>query len=870
MPLSQEPVTGPAGAFATPPDPAPAGSPGELVERLRRLKVWAGDPSYETIKDRVNAAWTAAGRPAGELARRSTVANCFQPGRRRFNTDLVVAVVHALHPDVGYVSQWRQALRVVGGEIEAVSRVRVQDTLPHDLPGFAGRSDELDRLRQAARTGDTVVLSAIEGMAGVGKTQLAVHAGHLLMRAKAFERVLFVNLRGFHPDPAQPPADPAAVLDGFLRLLGVPGNRIPHDLAALAAAYRDRLATIATLVILDNAATAEQVRPLLPAVPGCLTLVTSRHGLAELRPAVRLVVDVFARDEAVAFLHRAAPGATVGTDPQAAERIARRCGYLPLALSLVAGHIRNKPGWTLTDHADRLDERHRQQRLDTEVELALDLSYQRLSGAQRRLLRLAALHPGQDLDPYAAAALTGAGPDTARAWLDDLRADHLLQQTATGRYVFHDLVRAYAVSRAHDEDRPPERRAALTRLFDYYLATCAAAMDSLHPAEAARRPQVPPAGTPGPDLTDPDRALAWLEHERPTLVAVAAHTATHGWPGHTTRLAFTLIRYFSSGYHADTLTVYGHAHHAARLNDDPNAEAEALRSLGVAHLSLGRLSAAADHLERALAIFRRTGDPVGQGQSLKNLSTVAKQSGRYPAAIDHLGEALSIHLRAGDRIGEASTLNSLGVAMEQSGRYPEAIDYNQRALALAREMGNRTVVAYALNGLGETEVRSGRYEPARDHLDEALSLYRQLGNRSGQANVLDALGTLHVRLGRFDEATGYYQQALTMLRELGDRHVESWVLNGLGEAALAAGRAADALAHHTAAGAIAADIGIRSQQAGAHAGLGHAHLALGEVTRAREHLRKALTGYAELGLPEADRVRARLVELDATGVPSDA
>ncbi|MEU4422142.1 NB-ARC domain-containing protein [Actinoplanes sp. NPDC024001] len=511
------------GWFATPPDPARAGNLADVVERLRRLKVWAGSPSYETIKDRVNTAWAAAGRPADELVCKSTVAYCFRPGRQRLDTDLVVAVVEALHPDTGYVSQWRQVLRVIGGEIEAVSQVRVQGDLPQDPPAFAGRDRELDRIRDAARTGGTVV---IEGMAGVGKTQLAVHAGHVLHQRQPFEQVLFVNLRGFDTDPAQPPADPAAVLDGFLRLLGMPGQRIPHGLAARAAAYRARLAGSRALVVLDNAATIEQIRPLLPAAPGCLVLVTSRRTLGELRPAVHLAMDAFAPDEALAFLLEAVPEVAAGTDPGAAARIARRCGHLPLALSLITGHVRGTPGWTLTDHADRLDERHRDRRLDTGVELALHQSYQHLPAAQRRLLRLLALHPGHDFDAYAAAALADTDVATAQTLVSSLRGDYLLEQTAPGRYTFHDLVRAYATTRAGDEERPSDRRAALTRLFDYYLATAAAAVRILYPALAGWRPAIAAPVTRVPPMTDRRAALAWLNAERATLVAVAGRSAT--------------------------------------------------------------------------------------------------------------------------------------------------------------------------------------------------------------------------------------------------------------------------------------------------------------------------------------------------------
>ncbi|GIF02335.1 ATP-binding protein [Paractinoplanes rishiriensis] len=843
--------------FAALPDPAGAAGIDDLVERLRLLKVWAGDPSYETIKERVNAAWTAAGRPAGELARRSTVANCFQAGRRRLNTDLVLAVVEALHPDVGYVTHWRQALRVVGGETEAVSQVRVQDKLPAELAGFTGRIGELDRLRETMRAGGAVVISAIEGMAGVGKTQLAVHAGHSLLREDTFDQVLFVNLRGFHPDPTQPPAGPAAVLDGFLRLLGASGHEIPHRLTDRSAAYRKRLAGVRALVVLDNAATADQVRPLLPDTPGCLTLITSRRSLADLTAAGHLTVDVFTPDEAVAFLSGAVPGA----EPEAAARIARRCGYLPLALSLIAGHIRNTRGWTLTDHADRLDERHRERRLDSGVELALDLSYQHLAADQQRLLRLAGLHPGQDFDAYAAAAFLDCDRETARAGLDHLSRDHLLQQSGPGRYTFHDLVRAYATGRAHDQDRPAERRAALTRLFDFYLATAAAAMDVLHPAEAHRRPQIPPPGTPAPSFANPDSAVGWLDAERHTLVAVAAHTAAHGWPSHTTRLSRVLFRYLTGGYGADGLILFAHAHEAALRSDDLAGQALALSDLGISYLYAEQHERAADHLRRSLDVFHRIDDPLGQARVLFNLSLIEERSGNYEAAGDYLRQALTGYQRAGDLVNAGNTLSSLAISLERLGRSAEALDAGHRALALARELGNQHGAAYAQDVLAHVEMRAGRLDAAGDHLRQSLALRVQLGNRTGEASAMDSLGMLHTRLGELDEAAACFDRALVLFREMANQEGQAFARNGLGEVAHRAGRPADALTHHAAAHALATDIGNRYQLARAAAGLGHARRALGEPEAAREHFGQALALYTELGVPEAEQLRA-----DLTGV----
>jgi tetratricopeptide (TPR) repeat protein len=855
-----------ADAFAALPDPAQAVCLDDLVERLRLLKVRAGDPSYEWITGQVNAAWTAAGRSAGELAGKTTIVDCFRSGRRRLNTDLVAAVVQALHPDMGYVNQWRRALRVIGGQALAAAQVRVQDKLPPDLAGFTGRTTELDQLRLARSRGEydsgAVVISAIAGMAGVGKTQLAIRAGHLFILDETFDRVLFVNLRGFHPDPAQPPADPAAVLDGFLRLLGVPGQQIPHDLPARAAAYRERLAGTRVLVVLDNAADEDQVRPLLPETPGCLTLVTSRRSLTDLHPATHLAVDVFTPDEALAFLTRAVHQIPVGEDPDALGRIARRCGHLPLALGLIAGHIRGRPGWTLTDHADRLDERHHNRRLDTGVEIALNLSYQHLPADRRRLLRLIALHPGQDFDAHAAAALTDSDLATTQARLDHLCDDHLLQQGTAGRYALHDLVHAYGAGRAGDEDPPSERRAALTRLFDYYLATAAAAMDTQYPAEAHRRPRIGPPGTPTPDLTDPDNARTWLDTERPTLVAVAVHTDTQGWPTHTTRLSTTLFRYLDGGHSTDALTVHGHASHAAQHTGDRAGQAQALTNLGSAHLQLGRYEPAADHIHEALELFRQADDPVGHARALGNLGLIEARLGRYQPAADHYEQALTLFRKTGDDAGEARALSNLGFIEVQLGHYQPAADHYEQALTLYRQAGDRSGQSDALGNLGLAEVRLGRFGSAAEHLEQALILHRRLGNRDGEASILDGLGILHTRLGQPAQATEHHQRALAICRETGVRAGEAWTLNGLGEAARVAGRPTEALVHHTAAHTITVDIGDRDQQARAHTGLGHAHRALANLAHARQHYQQALTLYTELGMPDANRIRAHLSAID--------
>lgn len=840
--------------FVEPPDPGRAGDLAELVDRLRLLKVWAGDPSYEEIKNRVNERWRAGGRPAAELARRTTVLDCFRSSRRRLNTDLVTAVVHALHPDHGYVAQWRQALRVIGGEVEAAAQVRIHSALPADPTGFTGRDDQLAAARElldAQRdTGGRAAVLLVEGMAGVGKTHVVTRLAHLLHAELAFDRVLFVDLRGHHPDPAQPPADPTAVLDGFLRVLGVPGRTVPHEPAALSAAFRAATATTRVLVVLDNATSGEQVAPMLPDGPGCVTLVTSRRRLTglpgSLSPTACLVVDVFAPVEALDFLALAAPGIPVGTDPEAPARIAHSCGHLPLALGLVAGQMRRRAGWTLTEHADRLEERRRVRQLESAVEAAFDLSYRLLRARHQRMLRLFAVQPAQDLDALAVAALTGTAPETARADLADLADEHVLHRTTADRYTCHDLVRVFAAARAADEDPPSARRDALARLVDYHLGATAVAVDRLYPAEAHRRPRVDPPGSPVPDLTDPLSARAWLDGERAALVDVAVHAAAHGQPGHTARLSALLFRYLDGGHHLDALAVHGHA----CRSDDPSQRAHALTSVGTAHLQLGRYDEATAHLEQALELFTHNGDRVGQARALGNLGLVAERVGRYEPAARHLEQVLGLFRAVGDRIGEAHTLTNLGVVEERRGRLEQALDHHQQALELFRLSADLVGEAHARTNLADVHTRLGRYPTAADHLHRVLALARTLGNGDAEARAFNSLGLLHTRADEPDEAARMHRSALAIAEQNRDQQAQAWAHNGIGEALRGLNRPADALTHHRAAHAVAVAIGAADQHARAHTGLGAAHHDLGDTTAARRHHGHARLLYREIGVPE--------------------
>jgi tetratricopeptide (TPR) repeat protein len=593
-------------------------------------------------------------------------------------------------------------------------------------------------------------------------------------------------------------------------------------------------------------------------VPGCVTLVTSRRDLGELGPAARFAVDVFTPGEALQYLAAAVPQIPAGSDPGAAARIARRCGHLPLALALVAGHMRVKPGWSLTDHADWLDERHEDRRLDSGVELALEVSYRNLPGAERALLRVIAQHPGQDFDARAAAAMAGIELPAAEARMAELAADHLVQVAAPGRYALHDLVRAYAAGRSADEDRRADRRAAVTRLLDYYVGVAAAAMNLFDPVDAPRRPAVPEPPVPLPDLADP---LAWLEAERPNLIAVVTYSVADGRPEPAIRMAAILFRYLLGRHHYDAQLVHGHAARAAKQAGDMIEYARAVANLATADVYLGRHDAAVRNLEQALRVLRRSGNPSDEARTLNNLGIAETRLGRYQQAADHHRESLDLYRVVGDRVGRARALVNLGNLDSRLGREGEAVAHYSEALELYLESGDRPGAAGALSNMGGAEVKQGRYDSAETHLLQAIEVFRELHGLNGEANVLDGLGSLATRRGDIERALDYHRQALAIFREIGDRDSEACAQNGLGEAFQAAGDPARARAAFADALAIAAeeDVDDREEQARAHAGLAEVHRALGALDEAREHYAAARELWVELGSPRADDMAARLL-----------
>ena len=709
--------------------------------------------------------------------------------------------------------------------------------VPRELPGlarhFVGREDELAALSALAdqapgRAPEPVVISAIGGTAGVGKTALALQWAHQ-MAGRFPDGQLYVNLRGYGPGE---PVTAGEALTGFLRALGVPGPDIPAQTERRAARYRGLLSGRRVLIILDNACGAGQVRPLLPAAPGCVTLVTSRDTLAGLVArdgAQRLDLDLLPMADAVGLL-RALIGSRVDAAPGAAAELAARCSRLPLALRVAAEIAAVYPARSLADLAGELEDQ--QQRLDmldaghdedTAVRAVFSWSYRHLDARTARAFRLAGLHPGPDLDRYAAAALLGTTAARAGRLLDALARGYLIQPTRTGRYAMHDLLRGYARELAGRHDGEQERHRALTRLFDYYLHSAATAMAVLRPAErtaldAVRLLEAQAAIVPGP-IGSPAAALTWLDAERACLLAAVEYMAENGWPGQASRMANVLLSYLDGrGHYPEAVILHGHGRRAARQIADRAAEARAFLGLAVVALRQGRYQDATSHYQQALALFRQAGDTSGVARAGCGLGIVHRLQGRYPQAVSRLQQALDLYRAQGDSAGAVLPLGNLGIVALRQGRYPQAAD----------------------------------------HLRQAVDLARQAGNLDGMAEMLSELGAVAKNQGQLRRAASLQRRARGVFRKTGNRTGEAHALNGLGEALLAAGRPGDARAEFAAALDLASRIGLRNQQARAHRGLGRAWYALGEPGQARRHWQEALAIFTDLGIP-VDHVPGHLL-----------
>ncbi|MFC7276387.1 ATP-binding protein [Paractinoplanes rhizophilus] len=743
------------------------GSEGAFVESLKELRRWAGQPSLRRLRQLGGTVRAVSGHevPALPPSTVSSVLRRPELPRLEFVEAFVTACLRARDASPEEIraalDDWRASWRAAGtAGADGPAGVKSEHAeaphqLPADLPEFTGRDEHVRFLIGLAgeESPGAPQVAVIEGMAGVGKTRLAVHVAHALAEAGRYDAFLFLPLRGYTVD--QTPTEPAAALETLLRSLGVDGREIPGDPDARATMYRDRLHGTRTLLLLDDAADGSQVTSLLPASGTCLVLVTSRRSLA-LDGAHAVRVNPFSTRESADLLARVAGAVRIAADPAGTAETARRCGNLPLAVALAGRRLQSRPAWSIADLEHRL--RDSDEALDQfaagdrSVRAAFQLSYDALPEDHRLVFRLLSLHPGDSFTAATAGELTGVrGAGTI---LEALVDEHLLLQPSPGRYSFHDLLRVYASERARADSPAGQRSAATTRILRWYLAVAVAADRVIDPHHRHVTVEPELAGVAPPFRNRAD-AIAWTTAEYGALTAAVSIAADTGAVSIAWRLAAALWSYFYLGKHLDD---WIRAH------------------------------------EVALAAARRAGDLEGQAWMLNNLGVAHWQRRDYPAAIDRYRQARELRRAMGDHAGEIVLLDNLGNAFDEIGRADEAIDCYQQALTLAQRSGGPADRASVLHNLGEAYRRTGRYTDAGRCLTDALAIQQDLHDAM-QRYTLCSLGELHDDLGDPRTAETYYERSRVLAEQVSDVWLTAVLWEKLGHTAALRGedRAAEDL-----------------------------------------------------------------------------
>lgn len=675
-------------------------------------------------------------------------------------------------------------MSAIGARLRLFRRHRVAGGLPPAVSAFTGRADtvaDLDGLVGA------VPVALVTGTPGVGKTALAIHWAHQA-RGRFGDGQLYANLRGYDLDL---PATPAEVLNRFLAALGVAGRDIPAEVESRASMFRTLVAGRRLLLVLDNASSVGQLRPLLPGTPTCFVLVTSRDSLPGLH-AGRLELDLPTPVEAVTLL-RTLVGARVDADPAAAEDLVRHCARLPLALRIVAELANRRATTPLAELVLELDDRRRRLKLlRTGTTTAFSWTYRQLPPEAAALFRRLGWYPGPDIGLEATAALGQVDEREAAELVAVLARAHLVQ-VDNGRITMHDLLRDYATTLSTPEDRGT----ALSALLDHHLTTAARAIDVYAPYEPASS-RVGPAAFP-----DPAAALAWLDTERANLIAVALYAADHGRPDHTAQLSRILFRYLDLGAHYDDEALL---HTAALRGVDPRDAMPVLGNYGAVLWRSGRYHDALTHWQRALENARRVGSRHHEGRMLGNLCTVHVRLGDYQQALALGHQAVTLLHDVEASYGEGVTLKSLGLAYQKLGHHEEALAHHQRALAIFRQIGARH-----------------------------------------DCNVLSDIGLTYAEMGYHREAEYHQRQAMTVIHD--HPHYEAEVRNNLGITLRLAGSPQQAIPHHRHALTVAIRLGDRYEQARAHEELASAYVALAEPRTADHHRALARALHTAMGTP---------------------
>ncbi|MEV7095935.1 tetratricopeptide repeat protein [Amycolatopsis sp. NPDC051045] len=751
------------------------------------------------------------------------------------------------------------ALRVFAGTRDALAELRMApgpvlrnlaaraergdppSSLPSRPGAFTGRAAELATIETATTGGRRAVW--VSGAPGVGKTGLAVEAAHRL-RDRFPDGQLLVRLNGFTPGVSETSVGDA--LTELLVELGVPAEQIPATVGRKVTLYQTTLWGTRTLVVLDNAASSEQIRPLLPEADGCSAIVTSRR-MGDTGEPVRL--SPLSPDEAADLFHAL-------TDPprlrgRAAEvaSIVKRCGFLPMPIRVAAALFRRHPRWPLEHLLHLLEEGGPWGEADGIA--AVRVSYRQLGEPQRALFRLLGNLPGPDVGVAGGAALAGCDATEARLLLDDLHEVSLLEEAAPERYQMLDPLKEFA---AHE---PSDRTGPLLRLLDYYLVTLAAAVGAAYPFDRAQLPATDRSCPVTPVFADADAGLRWIVAERDNLVAAIHYAATHDLPGHTWRLAVLLWRYFNTTNQFEdwigTLDLAWKVVSADPGND--LGQAHVLLRLATAHDRSGRLAEALELAAQALPKWRRVGDPRGEAATLCALAIPTMELGQHDQAMAHLEAALTKYEQTEDPRGEAHALSMLGYLNELHGNFEVALSQHSAAARMLREVGHVQGVAHTLNNLGSVQEKLGQLAEALASYTEAHGHAARIGDHCVEAYALNNIGNVHRQQGRFTQAVRYHDKAKEVAANVPDADLRTQLYLDRGATALARGAHPDALSAGKAALDLAAGDGNRTYQARAHRGVAETLHAMGAHEEAVPHWTAAEAGFAELDLPEAGEVR---------------
>ncbi|MFF4416256.1 BTAD domain-containing putative transcriptional regulator [Streptosporangium sp. NPDC001559] len=864
----------------------------ELIGELRGLVT--EHPLNETLRGQLMRALHHVGRTAEALEE-------FRIARQRFREELGLDLGESLtrlHQTIlsGNGETGRTSISVPAPDgMGQPPRSPVPRQLPADTARFTGRVEQLQRLDAllSEERHATVVISAIAGTAGVGKTALATHWAHRVA-AEFPDGQLYVNLHGHSRGRVTAPSD---ALGHLLQGLGVPGDEVPRDTDQRTMLYRSLLTDKRVLILLDNAATADQVRPLLPGSSPSIIVITSRdqlRGLFVTHDTHSIVLDVLSPTEAsdlLASLLRA-------EQPQHATssfaELARLCGYLPLALRLAAAQLVGCPASRVKDFVARLSQGNRLSVLDLEedphigIRTAFSLSYQALPLSEQRLFRLLGIGFGPDVSLHSATALGGLSLQDTEASLDRLTAAHLIQPSGD-RWQMHDLLRVYATERACSEESETELDAARTRLLNWYLHTAGAAADRIDPDRIPISVTADPPHFPGPVFETLEQAQSWLESERSTLVETVRQSAAGKWPTHSWQLACTLWQFFAyRNYVDDWFDTHGNALEAVRELNDLTAEAYLLETLGHAHRRTGNYRKAIDHYLASKAQRDRSGDLHGAGRVSNALALTYDLLGEFSVAGQYYERALKLFHAVGDQHRETTILGNLGIFHARRCNFKKAMAYwrnalfqfNQRgdtyseagihinistasnrigrprltikhglsALEIYRKLSTPQGKSIALNNMALAFTYLADHEAAARSLDEIEELLRDFDNLEVRVHTASTRGAIHLLNDRFDKAVIELQTALKLNEDLNDPYFECETANRLGHAYHELGDHKSAVVTHLRAMAIAERVNDRLEIGNAHKGIADALEALSEKEGAKAHRGKANEIFQDLGV----------------------